>query len=122
MKEIRSNPTLVRKQTTTSRKSNKSIKPNKPIEESSQNIMEITGEPSQNRQRIIEENSVTCLDEIKQTLDNEHQQQESRVKMKAKYLHFDKKTYRRPPYYGTWRKNSKFISARNPFGKDEVFN
>lgn len=28
----------------------------------------------------------------------------------------------RPAYFGTWRKKSKTISARNPWRKDEVFN
>lgn len=28
---------------------------------------------------------------------------------------------RRPPYWGTWRKKSKNITARRPFGKDTVF-
>lgn len=41
-------------------------------------------------------------------------------KFKVKYLHFDRRTYRRPPYYGTWRKKSKCVRPRNPFGKDEV--
>ena len=41
-------------------------------------------------------------------------------KFKVKYLHFDSKVYRRPPYYGTWRKKSRTIRPRNPFGMDEV--
>ena len=36
-----------------------------------------------------------------------------------KYLHFDPKVFRRPPYFGTWRKRSKFITPKNPFGKDD---
>lgn len=43
-----------------------------------------------------------------------------RNKYKIKFLMFDPKEYRRPPYYGTWRKKSKFIGPRNPFAKDEV--
>lgn len=39
---------------------------------------------------------------------------------RVKYLHFDPKEYRRPPYYGTWRKKSKFVTARRPFGRDTV--
>lgn len=39
-------------------------------------------------------------------------------KFRIKYLHFDPKEYRRPPYYGTWRKKSKFIRAKTPFAKD----
>lgn len=27
---------------------------------------------------------------------------------------------RRPPYWGTWRKSSRSIRPKNPFGKDEV--
>lgn len=38
--------------------------------------------------------------------------------MRAKYLHFADN--RRPPYYGTWRKRSKLISARHPLGQDKV--
>ncbi|XP_050304725.1 chromatin assembly factor 1 subunit A-like isoform X2 [Anthonomus grandis grandis] len=42
-------------------------------------------------------------------------------KMKAKYLYFHEN--RRPAYYGTWRKKSKFIKPRNPFVHDvEYFN
>ncbi|XP_066150724.1 chromatin assembly factor 1 subunit A-B isoform X1 [Euwallacea fornicatus] len=42
-------------------------------------------------------------------------------KMKAKYLSFGEN--RRPPFYGTWRKSSKFIKPRRPFGRDtERFN
>ncbi len=40
------------------------------------------------------------------------------TKMKAKFLRF-RENYR-PPYYGTWRKKSKFVKPRTPFGKDEV--
>ncbi|CAG9769495.1 unnamed protein product [Ceutorhynchus assimilis] len=42
-------------------------------------------------------------------------------KMKAKFLHFVEN--RRPAYFGTWRKNSKFIKPRKPFEQDtEYFN
>lgn len=41
------------------------------------------------------------------------------TKFRVKYLHFDPKVYKRPPYYGTWRKKSKLIGPRRPFGKDE---
>ena len=41
------------------------------------------------------------------------------TRYKVKYLHFDPKQYRRPPYYGTWKKKSNKIRGRNPFGKDE---
>jgi hypothetical protein len=43
-----------------------------------------------------------------------------RTKYKVKYLHFDPKVFRRPPYYGTWRQKSKFVKPRRPFAKDEV--
>lgn len=42
-----------------------------------------------------------------------------KTKFKCKYLHFDAKWVRRPPYYGTWRKRSARIGARRPFTKDE---
>ena len=42
------------------------------------------------------------------------------TKFKVKFLMFDPKNYRRPPYYGTWRKRSKVIRAKNPFAKDDV--
>jgi len=46
---------------------------------------------------------------------------EDKQLMKAIYLKFDENT--RPPYYGTWRKKSKNISGRKPFGQDtEIFN
>ena len=37
--------------------------------------------------------------------------------MKAKFLKFHENY--RPAYYGTWKKKSKFISARKPLGKDK---
>ena len=42
------------------------------------------------------------------------------TRFKVKYLHFDQKKHRRPPYYGTWRKKSKVINPRKPFAKDAV--
>ncbi|CAG5099763.1 Similar to CHAF1A: Chromatin assembly factor 1 subunit A (Bos taurus), partial [Cotesia congregata] len=38
-------------------------------------------------------------------------------KHRAKLLFFSEN--RRPPYYGTWRKKSKSVNPRRPFGKDE---
>ena len=38
--------------------------------------------------------------------------------MKVVFLKFEENT--RPPYYGTWRKKSKNISGRRPFGQDTV--
>lgn len=101
---------MIRKQTTSSRKI-KPTKTNKPIDESRQTTVEY----------LTDENSVQCMEEIKMSLDNDHRVETQR-KMRAKYLHFDKKTYRRPPYFGTWSKKSKFIRPRNPFAMDEVFN
>lgn len=43
------------------------------------------------------------------------------TKFKVKFLMFDPKNYRRPPYYGTWRKRSKVIGPKNPFAKDDVY-
>ncbi|CAG0919228.1 unnamed protein product [Notodromas monacha] len=45
--------------------------------------------------------------------------QESCATKRGKLLQFDEN--RRPPYFGTWRKNSKIINPRNPFKKDPVF-
>ncbi len=74
---------------------------------------------------ISEEASQMSVEEIKSTLDPDEtetlQLTNNQVKMKAKYFHFDPKQYRRPPYYGTWRKRSKFIRPRKPFGMDEVY-
>ena len=39
-------------------------------------------------------------------------------KMSAKLLQFHENY--RPAYYGTWRKTSRKLSARNPFAKDDV--
>jgi hypothetical protein len=39
---------------------------------------------------------------------------------RVKYLHFDPNEYRRPPYYGTWRKRSNVIKPTNPLSKDTV--
>ncbi|XP_068141299.1 chromatin assembly factor 1 subunit A-B [Drosophila tropicalis] len=39
-------------------------------------------------------------------------------RMRAKYLHFADN--RRPPYYGTWRKTTKTISARRPLAQDKL--
>lgn len=41
-------------------------------------------------------------------------------KMRAKFLKFHEN--QRPPYFGTWRKKSKFVKAKRPFGRDDVFN
>ena len=45
-------------------------------------------------------------------------EQENNNIMHVKLLQFSENY--RPPYYGTWRKISRFISPRNPFKKDEV--
>lgn len=49
--------------------------------------------------------------------ENEEDSENSHI-MHVKLLQFSENY--RPPYYGTWRKRSKFISPRNPFKKDEV--
>ena len=41
-------------------------------------------------------------------------------KMRAKFLKFNEN--QRPPYFGSWRKKSKFVRAKRPFGRDDVFN
>jgi len=61
-----------------------------------------------------EENS--CDSSIKELDANGEEQ----TKFKVKYLHFNPKQHRRPPYYGTWRKKSAKIRPRAPFGKDDV--
>ena len=50
----------------------------------------------------------------------ENIEEESKVKSKyrAKFLLFEEN--KRPAYYGTWRKSTKFIHARKPFGQDPV--
>ena len=45
---------------------------------------------------------------------------EEQTKFKIKYLHFNPKVHKRPPYYGTWRKRSSKIKPRTPFAKDDV--
>lgn len=59
----------------------------------------------------------TSNDEIK--LIENIEPTDAMTEYRVKYLHFDPKQYRRPPYFGTWRKKSKIIRARNPFAKDE---
>lgn len=44
---------------------------------------------------------------------------EIKNKLHPKLLQFCENV--RPPFWGTWRKKSKLISARNPFKKDDVF-
>ncbi len=41
-------------------------------------------------------------------------------RLRVKYIHFDPAAYRRPPYYGTWRKKSKIIKPTKPLLKDSV--
>lgn len=41
-------------------------------------------------------------------------------KFRTKFLKFHEN--RRPAYYGTWRKKSKFITARRPFAEDDILN
>ncbi|CAF0817101.1 unnamed protein product [Brachionus calyciflorus] len=62
--------------------------------------------------KLIDESSNDDIKEI--TL-----QTNSFNKFRVKYLHFDPKVYKRPPYYGTWRKKSKIIGPRRPFAKDD---
>ena len=45
-------------------------------------------------------------------------EEEQMVTYKAKLLQFHANT--RPPYYGTWRKKSKFITPRKPLAQDKV--
>jgi hypothetical protein len=47
--------------------------------------------------------------------------EEEQTKFKVKYLHFDRKMHKRPPYYGTWRKKSTKIKPTKPFTKDDKF-
>lgn len=44
------------------------------------------------------------------------QVKQPKKKYRAKFLHFHEN--RRPAYYGTWRKKSKKVSGKNPFGVD----
>jgi chromatin assembly factor 1 subunit A len=63
--------------------------------------------------QIIDENTSSSLTIVANTITND------KTTFKVKYLHFDRKVYRRPPYYGTWQKKSKLINGRRPFAKDE---
>ena len=56
-----------------------------------------------------DDKEVVCVDEQKQS---------KGTVMKAKLLQFHENY--RPAYYGTWRKNSKQITARKPLGQDKV--
>ena len=56
-----------------------------------------------------DDKEVVCVDEEKQS---------KGTVMKAKLLQFHENY--RPAYYGTWRKNSKHITARKPLGQDQV--
>ncbi|RMZ98226.1 Chromatin assembly factor 1 subunit A [Brachionus plicatilis] len=40
-------------------------------------------------------------------------------RFRVKYLHFNPKVYKRPPYFGTWRKKSTIVGPRRPFAKDD---
>ena len=59
--------------------------------------------------RFSDDKEVVCVDEEKQS---------KGTIMKAKLLQFHENY--RPAYYGTWRKNSKLITARKPLGQDKV--
>ncbi|KAH8373253.1 hypothetical protein KR009_008872 [Drosophila setifemur] len=48
----------------------------------------------------------------------EEEQPKQLARMRAKYLQFADN--RRPPYYGTWRKKSRTISARRPLAQDKA--
>ena len=69
----------------------------------------------------IEEESLMSIEEIKNDQELEAKALSNQKSIRVKYLHFDKKEYRRPPYYGTWRKKSSKIKPRKPFAKDEVY-
>lgn len=58
---------------------------------------------------IINDGNVNSPDE---TVEN------TRNFYRVKLLQFHENT--RPPYFGTWRKKSKYISPRNPFKRDSV--
>lgn len=49
----------------------------------------------------------------------ENEEAEADLHLKAKLLQFCDNI--RPPYWGTWRKTSKSVGPRNPFGKDGIF-
>ncbi|XP_054707747.1 LOW QUALITY PROTEIN: chromatin assembly factor 1 subunit A-like [Uloborus diversus] len=67
------------------------------------------------RCRKKERKAKTCDSDII-IVDNNVQ---AELHLKAKLLQFSENV--RPPYWGTWRKRSKFARPRNPFGQDEIF-
>jgi len=100
LEEMRKNPSQIRKQKTSCRKSSNLNKINNPLNN-------------------IEEESLMSIEEIKNDQELEAKALSNQKSIRVKYLHFDKKEYRRPPYYGTWRKKSSKIKPRKPFAKDE---
>ena len=67
---------------------------------------------------ILNNSCKTGADDDIVLLDNEKETEKENNNMHVKLLQFSENY--RPPYYGTWRKSSKFVSPRNPFKKDEV--
>ena len=67
---------------------------------------------------VVNNSSKTRTDDDIVLLDNEKETEKENNTMHVKLLQFSENY--RPPYYGTWRKSSKFVSPRNPFKKDEV--
>ncbi|XP_017100619.2 chromatin assembly factor 1 subunit A-B [Drosophila bipectinata] len=65
-----------------------------------------------------DEDEVQVIDDLSTAgLPIEEEKPKQLARMRAKYLHFADN--RRPPYYGTWRKKSRTISARRPLALDK---
>ncbi|KAH8344861.1 hypothetical protein KR067_009389 [Drosophila pandora] len=65
-----------------------------------------------------DDDEVQVIDDLSTAgLPIEEERSKQLARMRAKYLHFADN--RRPPYYGTWRKKSRTISARRPLAQDK---
>lgn len=65
------------------------------------------------------EDELILIEDSKALGETIHEDQPIGSKMKVKFLHFHEN--KRPAYYGTWRKTSKFVKPRKPFGEDPKF-
>lgn len=108
------------KETTYSRKNSK-LQPKSPVGMTS---TKSTVNPSKNGFITSTKNDVILLDDGRGDSDEDDEEEETsfvedtQKLMLAKFLKFSENT--RPPYYGTWRKVTKHITGRKPFGLDKV--
>lgn len=68
----------------------------------------------------VEDNDIVIVDIEEDLGESITEQKPEPHKIRAKYLYF--RENQRPPYFGTWRKRSKFITPRKPFALDEQLN